>query len=331
MDRSSPTDAKAILDTILQDMPDRDGALNFFVNSIQHAHGVNPAGWGVTLLPDRIRLNVGQLTVATLEREGLWITLKRDSISAEDRETLDRSSDWTWLDDGGYKMVKTDPGYCTGSSSDSELYGALEPPLYALINYAGNRWAQLRANSRQAHSPGVLRMLAGLTGRRLPEPAFEPVKIDDALEGELSELPDFNPANVTEGRQLEIAGIVRQRGQPEFRKRLLQIYGGRCVITGCDVQQTLEAAHILPYNGVETNHPANGLLLRSDLHTLFDLGLITVDTKKMTVAVDEQLTGTVYEQYQGVNLSDPSDKDGRPNKKALDRHRHSRGLLRPKE
>ncbi|WP_336979879.1 HNH endonuclease signature motif containing protein [Altererythrobacter fulvus] len=53
-------------------------------------------------------------------------------------------------------------------------------------------------------------------------------------------------------------------------------YEGRCAISGCDVREVLEAAHIMPYLGEETNDVRNGLLLRADLHTLFDLGLLKI-------------------------------------------------------
>lgn len=53
---------------------------------------------------------------------------------------------------------------------------------------------------------------------------------------------------------------------------LLKAYGGKCAITGCDVLEALEAAHIYPLQGVATNDASSGLLRRSDLHTLFDLG-----------------------------------------------------------
>ncbi|MEH1887220.1 MULTISPECIES: HNH endonuclease signature motif containing protein [unclassified Nostoc] len=42
------------------------------------------------------------------------------------------------------------------------------------------------------------------------------------------------------------------------------------IITNFDAEVALEAAHIIPYSETENNHPSNGLLLRADLHTLFD-------------------------------------------------------------
>lgn len=71
--------------------------------------------------------------------------------------------------------------------------------------------------------------------------------------------------------------ISARRGQADFRNRLLEAYGARCCISGCRVAALLEAAHIRPHS-VEPNYATrNGLLLRADLHTLFDLHLLAVD------------------------------------------------------
>jgi predicted restriction endonuclease len=64
----------------------------------------------------------------------------------------------------------------------------------------------------------------------------------------------------------------------------------------------LEAAHLRPYRGEGDNHPSNGLLLRSDLHTLFDLGLIGINPEDHTIVIHPALRGTEYEQYDGKGL-----------------------------
>jgi hypothetical protein len=68
----------------------------------------------------------------------------------------------------------------------------------------------------------------------------------------------FDPTGVIDSRQRVLAQIVRRRGQQEFRERLLAAYDGRCAITGCDAVEALEAAHIVPYRGVDTNSVQNG-------------------------------------------------------------------------
>ncbi|MRR10921.1 HNH endonuclease, partial [bacterium] len=108
---------------------------------------------------------------------------------------------------------------------------------------------------------------------------------------------------------------------PRFRRALLHAYEGRCAMTEFDAEPALEAAHIIPYRGPQTNHPTNGLLLRADMHDLFDLGLIAVDTGSMQLKLAAQLEGTMYEPYADQRLRLPADTIARPNLEALDRHR----------
>jgi hypothetical protein len=59
---------------------------------------------------------------------------------------------------------------------------------------------------------------------------------------------EFDPTSETEDRKKTLAAICRRQGQPEFRRQLIEAYAGRCAISGFNVLQTLEAAHIVPYN-----------------------------------------------------------------------------------
>jgi hypothetical protein len=142
----------------------------------------------------------------------------------------------------------------------------------------------------------------------------------------VAETREFDPQNEAEGRKKTLAAICRRQGQPEFRRKLIEAYSGRCAMSGCDAVQTLEAAHIMPYNGPGTNHPANGLLLRADLHTLFDLGLITIDPATLKVVLAPSLKNTSYAKYEGKIISFPSKENLRPNRLALEKHRANSGL-----
>jgi hypothetical protein len=92
------------------------------------------------------------------------------------------------------------------------------------------------------------------------------------------------------------------------------------------VAEVLEAAHILPYQGPLTNHPQNGLLLRTDLHTLFDLGLLAVDTETMTIVTAEALDNSFYADLVGCPVYIPRDLACKPSVVALDQHREKAGL-----
>jgi hypothetical protein len=55
------------------------------------------------------------------------------------------------------------------------------------------------------------------------------------------------------------------------------------MVSGCELLDIVEAAHIWPYRGIEDHHPQNGVLLRADLHTLFDLNLMAIDPGALIV------------------------------------------------
>jgi HNH endonuclease len=127
----------------------------------------------------------------------------------------------------------------------------------------------------------------------------------------------FTPGTVKDERKKVRREIVRRRGQPEFRKDLIDAYGGRCAITGCDAVDALEAAHIRRYTGESTQHVANGLLLRADIHTLFDLNLIGIVPESLSVAVAPAIKSTVYGELEGKKISVPTSDAIAPNKEVL--------------
>lgn len=130
----------------------------------------------------------------------------------------------------------------------------------------------------------------------------------------------FDPTDVADARRRVSADIVRRRGQPAFRKTLLDAYGNACAITGCSLPAVLEAAHVLPYKGDHTNVVSNGLLLRADIHTLFDLGLIAIQSERMVVRVSPELENTEYGRLDGSPLRFPKQNSQRVSQDALDWH-----------
>lgn len=128
----------------------------------------------------------------------------------------------------------------------------------------------------------------------------------------------FDPSE--DARRRTMASIVQREGQPAFRRALLAKYGGACAITGCTVESLLEAAHVVPYRGAHTNSVQNGLLLRADLHKLFDLHLVCIDPKTRRVRLSSQLAGSEYERYEGAVLRQPIDPEMRALSDALEHH-----------
>jgi hypothetical protein len=131
----------------------------------------------------------------------------------------------------------------------------------------------------------------------------------------------FDPSSIEDARERVMSSIVRRRGQQAFREALIQRYEGRCLITGCDVVEILEAAHILPYQGTRTNHPENGLLLRADIHTLFDLGLLMI-SEDLRVVLHPTLIGSSHGELHGRPLLLPAKAIQYPSLTALTHHRN---------
>ena len=129
----------------------------------------------------------------------------------------------------------------------------------------------------------------------------------------------FNPENLTDARERTNRAIVQRQGQSKFRSELLKAYGGKCAITDCDAEAALEAAHIFPYLGADTNHVKNGLLLRADIHTLFDLNLISIDPDTSKAVVSSSLLNTCYKELNGKSLKSPRDYAS-PSPEAIARH-----------
>jgi putative restriction endonuclease len=139
-------------------------------------------------------------------------------------------------------------------------------------------------------------------------------------------IQDFDANDVDDRREKQIAEVIRRKGQAKFRAKLLEAYNRKCAITGCDAVEALEAAHIIPYQGSQTDHPQNGILLRADIHSLFDLGLITVDPDKMTVVLAAGLCITSYGELNGRSIYQPMNVSLLPSSEALAQHRKWAGL-----
>lgn len=123
---------------------------------------------------------------------------------------------------------------------------------------------------------------------------------DEAVRDEqVAGLVDFEE----DARARTLSESVRREGQPGFRKALDDAYG-RCAITQTTTPSVLEAAHIRAYKGTHTNLITNGMLLRRDVHRLFDSHLITVviENDDYVVRADPDLEDEEYRKLDGKRL-----------------------------
>ena len=101
--------------------------------------------------------------------------------------------------------------------------------------------------------------------------------------------------------------VAQRKGQPKFRKDILEAYDFKCAISGTNEEDALEAAHIENYINEHSNHIKNGICLRADIHKLFDRHLIGVDSK-FKISVSSKIGGKEYKKYNGKKLILPKEK-----------------------
>ena len=121
--------------------------------------------------------------------------------------------------------------------------------------------------------------------------------------------------------------MAQRLGQAPFKALVQEAYGRRCAITGERIVPVLEAAHIRPVASAGENRVDNGLLLRSDVHTLFDRGYLGVHPEKRTVRVSPRLRrdfGNGEEFYamqsSGRTIAAPQRRADRPHREFLEWH-----------
>lgn len=125
--------------------------------------------------------------------------------------------------------------------------------------------------------------------------------------------------------------LVKPRlGQGAFRIVVTDAYDRRCAISGEKTLPILDAAHIRSYSDGGTHDGSNGLLLRTDIHKLFDLGYVTIDDD-LKFVVGKRLksdfdNGRHYYDLQGTPVRSPQLSSVVPSAASLRWHRQNRFL-----
>lgn len=187
------------------------------------------------------------------------------------------------------------------------------------------RWSEVTSDLKTKFNPSWFwstddpRSEAVLAGYFEPGPSLVELLLEATLDGSRDEKDDPDLGALDEDRrEFRRQYALYRVGQDRYRARLLSAYGS-CAITRVDVAEALEAAHIRPYSGPQSNVVTNGLLLRRDLHRLFDTHLLTV-TRDYTVRVSPQLEGSEYWALDRTRIHLPARLDQRPAPDLLDRH-----------
>jgi putative restriction endonuclease len=150
----------------------------------------------------------------------------------------------------------------------------------------------------------------------------------EAVQGHMG---SYSPGpGFAEPRYGEPALIRPRLGQGAFRIVVTDTYGRRCAVTGERTLPALDAAHIRPYADGGDHEARNGLLLRRDIHSLFDAGYVTVTPEyrfEVSRKIREEFeNGRDYYAMHGAAIAVPTRTDRRPDRDVLTWHNESRFL-----
>lgn len=140
---------------------------------------------------------------------------------------------------------------------------------------------------------------------------------------------DFFGFNEPESARYGAPILIEPRlGQASFRMKISSTYEFTCAVSGTRVLPALDAAHIQPYADGGPHRVENGILLRKDIHSVFDAGFATFDEEYRFIVSDQVATifnnGNEYKRLSGHKLRLPKSVQNWPSQKAIRWHRENR-------
>jgi putative restriction endonuclease len=167
-------------------------------------------------------------------------------------------------------------------------------------------------------------------GMRLSADEPEGVRLWNLLMDSAQVSLNSAPVGVAEPRYGKPMLIEPRLGQGAFRAAITEAYGRQCALSGGKVVPALDAAHIMPYRDGGPHKLSNGLLLRKDIHSVFDAGYATIDVNH-NIIVGERIreiyhNGEEYRRLHGSRLRLPDRIADRPDPFFLKWHNDSRFL-----
>ncbi len=117
-----------------------------------------------------------------------------------------------------------------------------------------------------------------------------------------------------------IQSVLNRRTHYSLQRKLLEVYGKRCAITGCPIRPLLDTVLIDSSNNDFVDHPSNGLVLRTDIKILYTLCLIAVHPTHRTVMLAPSLRKSSYGHLEGQRIVLPKQTIYQPNPECLQAH-----------
>lgn len=205
--------------------------------------------------------------------------------------------------------------HCAGRVRDHSAYldyGA----AHELVNSQHHHIGKLTLTFKRQEE-GACRIIKALWSEAGSADEEEPLSIE-LHQDPFKQLINYEPSTFEDARLYALRLVAMRKGQIAFRQTLIDAWNGRCAVTGCEIQDVLEAAHIVPHaiGGEGSYQACNGLLLRADIHTLFDLNRLRI-MPDYRIETDGDIRSALGIPFRLRDDSIPAKLDLRPSQKFL--------------
>jgi putative restriction endonuclease len=242
-------------------------------------------------------------------------------------ETFGRSNGVSSPEDLRSAIAQLRTNIVVGPSTDIGSTILVQP-----VFFPSYLWFDVPASWSQSIQRGKLYSTDNTEGLQLWDRLLETAKLCNG-----TNVPDIinavNPPGISDRAQARFgipALIAPRLGQGAFRVAVTEAYGRQCAITKGKVLPALDAAHIKPYGEGGVHSKSNGILLRKDIHSIFDAGYVTIK-EDFTFSVSKKVkevfnNGEEYLRMHGTLVRRPERRADWPDTEFLKWHNKERYL-----
>lgn len=297
--------------------PDFIPAYDWF---IEHADTVGPRPWP-GIKPDTIAVSmVARAGIQKPAGQKYAISITSTGYEGYSDRAIQDQGDGTWM----FRYCEHRPTYGEESTVryNDALLACLRDgvPVGVFIKEKGSRYRCLGlAFVEEYDSESGEYVFHGPVSDEQPSDFWSIVDNGALTEIEQEVAREFDQLEDDE-RTIKVAELVQRVGQQLFRKDLIRAYDGACAMSSCDVLPALQAAHISAYRGPKSQCASNGMLLRADLHLLYDAHMISVRPDSMKIEIADSISDSAYVDLAGKQITIPRAKEDRPSAERLASH-----------
>lgn len=284
-----------------------------------------------THLPIKIASQSGIHHPAESDIKGGWrngreyaVTIYTSTGKRYADKSLIRRPDGTWLLE--YAAQKTEEGRERRRDHNQPLLNCLEDgvPVGVLLGQpkGGYQVLGLAFVERYDGRNGFFTLHGPVNAETERQRVFSSLITDGLTNADMNKLQELQRLAVVDGdeRVKNLVRTARREQQAKFRREVYAAYDGHCAASGTGIDDILQAAHIDDFRGRKSQIVQNGILLRVDIHMLYDANLLGIEPGSHRIVLSDVVNLEHYEYLSDRQLRLPRNPAMRPNDELLDIH-----------